>query len=379
MKTFRLIFLGAGFSRAANLPLGSELFIKVRHLISSKYGRDNIVERDLVLFLEYLNKCERKQETAKSINYEEFLEYLDIEHFLGLKGGDTWSSEGNESQLLIRKAIAEILYDLTPKSPPNLYKKFVKRLNPDDWLYTFNYDTLLESALDFEGIPFRLFPFRYSEVGNSSCTIDNSKSEIVLLKLHGSINWFDRTSYDERVNIGNKSPMPYIPDHHIFGPNRITESTPLTEGLRPDNDSLSSIFIVKDIGPLIKPGFWECTPLILSPSKTKLFYSGPLRDFWWGIQRAGGLNLSAGVIGYSLPRYDLYARQVLYKIYNNYVGYEPDFEISGRRKAKFRILDYRQTAATAKEFMDDYQFIDPGRTDVRLDGLNEDSVEWFLK
>ena len=379
MNTFRLIFLGAGFSKAANLPLGSELFVEVRRLITTKYGKDNVLERDLELFLEYLNKCEGKNETNDSIDYEEFLGFLDVEHFLGLKGKDTLSSEGNESQLLIRQAISEILYDRTPKEPPTLYKRFVHQLNPDDWIYTFNYDTLLESSLEAEGIPFRLFPFRFKEIGSTSNEVDNSRSEVILLKLHGSINWFDRTAYDERVLLGKQAPIPYIPEHHIFGPNSIVEPIPLTDGPRSKDDPLASIFQIKDIGPIIKPGFWECTPLILSPSKTKILYFQPLRDLWWGLQRTGGLNLSVGVIGYSLPKYDFYARQVIYSIYRNYIGYEPNIKIFGRNKTKFRILDYGPNKDAVAELLASYRFIDPDRTEMRLDGLNEDSANWFLR
>lgn len=378
MNTFRTIFLGAGFSARAGLPLGKELFSQVLLLIARKYGRDNVVERDLGCFLDYLEKCEGRHETRESVDYEEFLSYLDIEHFLGFKGSDTWSSEGNVSQLMIRRAIAEILYDKTPKILPDVYKQFARRLNPDDWIYTFNYDTMLESALEAEGIPFRLFPFRFSEIGTTTDTVDNSQSEVVILKLHGSINWFDKTAYNERVLLGQNFPLPYVPEHHIFGPNPIVKPIPLTDGPRSETDPLASIYQIKDIGPIIKPGFWECTPLILAPSRTKILYSHPLRDLWWGIQRTGGLSLLVGVIGYSLPSHDFYARQALYNVYKNYVGYEPDLKYVGREKAKFRILDF-QSDNYPEKIQTSYRFADSENTEIRLDGFNEESAAWFLR
>jgi SIR2-like domain len=171
---------------------GNELFSEVLLLIKRKYGIDNVVQRDLAYYLEFLDKCYGRIMTVESVDYEEFLSYLDIEHFLGFKGRDTWSSEGNVSQLMIRRAIAEILYDKTPQTLPFLYKRFVRQLNPDDYIYTFNYDTILESALESEGIPFRLFPYRYTDIGTFGNRIDDTRTEIVKLKLHGSINWFDR-------------------------------------------------------------------------------------------------------------------------------------------------------------------------------------------
>jgi hypothetical protein len=313
------------------------------------------------------------------VDYEEFLGFLDVEHYLGLKGKDTWSSEGNESQLIARKAIAQIILERTPEQPPAEYRRFARKLNHTDWILTFNYDTLLESALEAENIAYRLYPHRYSEIGWSGNTIDNSHDELVILKLHGSINWFDRNIYDKRVLEARECPVPYKVKHAIFGPNRIVESFPITDGPRPKNDPLASIFQITDIGPILKREFWECCPLILPPSQTKIFYVQSLRDFWWGIQRTGGLQLSLGVLGYSLPPYDAYSRQALYHVFMNYTGYEPDLEFDGRRKTKIRILDYRPDASSAAELQARYRFADPNRTEMRLDGFNEESIDWFLR
>ena len=116
-KTFRLLFLGAGFSQPAGLPLGKELLSEVRRLLRATHGPNNLVERDLIRYTKYLSDCEGIETTVDSVDYEKFLGFLDTEHFLGLKGSDTWSDEGNESQLIVRRAIAEILHQRTPSSP----------------------------------------------------------------------------------------------------------------------------------------------------------------------------------------------------------------------------------------------------------------------
>jgi hypothetical protein len=171
----------------------------------------------------------------------------------------------------------------------------------------------LEQALELEGIPYRLFPYRYSKVGPLSNAIDSSHpDELVLLKLHGSIDWFERSSYDESVGISKAMSEPYDVKHPIFGRDKIVESAPIAEGLRPSDDPLTKIYRVKNPELVYEQSWWQCTPLILAPSATKIFYSRPLRDFWWGIQRAGGLNLSLGFIGYSMPAYDSHARQAIY-------------------------------------------------------------------
>jgi hypothetical protein len=47
MNTFRLIILGAGFSKPAGLPLGDELFSEVRKRVKQLYGADNPLESHL--------------------------------------------------------------------------------------------------------------------------------------------------------------------------------------------------------------------------------------------------------------------------------------------------------------------------------------------
>ena len=379
MKTFRLLFLGAGFSRPAGLPLGGELFQAVRAAIIAENGRDNHVERDLARYVRYVNDCEGGSQAAEIVDYEQFLAFLDVEHYLGLKGKDTWSDGGNESQLMVRRAIAKVLLERTPKELPALYRQFVRGLNPSDFIFTFNYDTLLENAFEAEQIPYRLFPDRFSEIGWAGNTVDMSKEEVVLLKLHGSIDWFDRAVYERRVADAQDCPVPYKVKHPVFADDRIVTPTALTDGPRSKADPLAKLYRVRNLGPLLARGFWECCPLILAPSQTKLFYAQPLREFWWGLQRAGGLNLSVGVVGYSLPPYDVYARQGLYHVFSNYTGYEPDLEFDGRRKTPIRILDCRPDGDSGADIRSRYRFADWRRTDLRLDGFNEKSLEWLLK
>lgn len=378
-KTFRLIFLGAGFSRPAGLPLGHELFHAVRRSITAESGPENHVERDLERYVNYLNDCEGTRQIADTIDYEQFLGFLDVEHYLGLKGKDTWSDEGNESQLMVRRAIAKVLLEKLPKEPPRLYRQFARRLNASDMVLTFNYDTLLESALEAEGVPYRLFPERCSEVGWSYNTVDNSRDEVVVLKMHGSIDWFDRAVYEHRRAEASTCPRPYRVKHPVFAEDHIVTPTPLSDGPRQEDDPLAKLYRVKHLAPLLARGFWECCPLILAPSQTKLFYAQPLREFWWGLQRAGGLNLALAVVGYSLPPYDVYARQALYHVFCNYTGYEPDLEFNGQKKRKVRILDYRPDTDSGADIRDRYRFADWRRTDLRLDGFNEDSLEWLME
>lgn len=234
---------------------------------------------------------------------------------------------------------------------------------------------MLEQALEAEGVRYRLFPNRFSEIHYHYSTVDTSSEEVTLLKLHGSINWFDRTMYQE---LADASPN-YQPRNPVFGPDRVVTPEPLTDGPRPKNDPLNSVFRVRNIGPLIDRSFWECPPLILSPSHTKILYFQPLKEFWYGLQESGGVSLSLGVIGYSLPPYDDYARQALYHVFRNYTGHAPDLELFGHRKTKVRILDYRPDIKSETDLRNRYRFTDWNRTELRLDGFSEDSAKWLLR
>jgi hypothetical protein len=47
------------------------------------------------------------------------------------------------------------------------------------------------------GKPYRLFPQRFKSVGLMMNHVDSSKEEVIILKMHGSIDWFDRSEYEK--------------------------------------------------------------------------------------------------------------------------------------------------------------------------------------
>lgn len=383
MKTFRLLILGAGFSKPANLPLADELFREVRRRVRNLYGNDNSLERDIKYYFNYLQNTEGFLGSTDDIKIEKLLSFLDVEHYLELKGSDTWSTEGNETQLLVRHTIGYVLLDRTPKNVPEIYKQFARKLTPSDWVLTFNYDTLLEQALDSVGIPYRLFPYRYSEVGsNGLATVDNTHEEVVILKMHGSIDWFDKHNYNNHVKSAIKSSIPYNVKHPIFGMNSKIQSESIVDGPRFENDPLLQIYRVKDPFSIYSGSYqyWECPPFLLNPSHNKLLYSKPIVEFWSGLGRSGGLNLGLGIIGYSLPDYDDYACQTIYKVARNYQQYEPDFELDGRTKQPIRILDFRPKDNEKEDLQKRYQFMnkDVSRTQYWYKGLSLEGIEWFM-
>jgi hypothetical protein len=376
---YRILVLGAGFSVHAGLPLGDDLFQLVRERVQSRYGLDNKLESDLAWYLQYRRRCDGIS-PEHPVDYERFMSYLDLEHYLGLRGSDTWSAEGNESQLMIRNGIMEVIYSRTPRSPTAECIRFCEQLSNSDAILTFNYDTLVEDTLDALGRRYRLFPTRLKDVGPVSSLVDTDaeEGEIVISKLHGSIDWFDKQPFLTDRELANQQEYPSESDYPVFREGSTVPHTRLVEGPFDENDPLSHIFRVKDLAPVLNAQFWHCSPLILSPSVSKILYANPLKGLWRGLQQAGALNLGFGVIGYSLPNYDEYAKQALYHLMRNYTEVEPTLELEGITKRPLRIVDYCQPGESDWVIRKNYSFLNWQMTELNANGLSTESVEWLM-
>jgi SIR2-like domain len=93
----------------------------------------------------------------------------------------------------------------------NLYSRLVSKLEPSDTLVTLNYDTLLDSALVRAGWN----PKKgYGLMGGGNKISWNGKrdglapqlADVKLLKLHGSLNWYVRGSFEKLAQIFEKKP-----------------------------------------------------------------------------------------------------------------------------------------------------------------------------
>jgi SIR2-like domain len=366
-RRYRIIFLGAGFSKPAGLPLGIELWQEIRARAEVLSGRGSKFHDDLETYQAFRRDCDGLDIGIDQVDFEEFLGFLDVEFFLGLRGGDTWSDDGNETQVLIKTLIGEILAERTPQPSdiPDIYLEFARRLQSDDLILTFNYDVLLERALERVGKPYRLFPSRYSAVHQYHAEVDGTRNEVILLKVHGSIDWFDRRRYLERV--AARAPVGLPTDDPIFERTDII-TEPLVDGPRFPNDPLQELHRVRNIERVYRtsPRFLA-TPWLLTPSTMKVIYT--VRDFWRDLGGAGTLNLGMAIIGFSLPPHDEYARQVLYRMVRNYQRKYWDEEIIGHRKTPLVLVDYRPSDPPRDDFRQRYAFIDWNKAACYFDGF----------
>lgn len=305
------------------------------------------------------------------------MRFLDVEHYLGLRGSDTWSQDGNEGTVVTKYLIGRILARQVNAldTVPELYLDFARRLQPNDTIITFNYDTLLERALEAVGKPYRLYSTRFKEVSEFSGIVDRSRDEVVVLKMHGSIDWFDRTDYERRLALHRSMGAPE-PTDIIFSDEAALDLVQLVDGPRHDADPLRNIYRAKNLKRLYdKNLLFMATPRILPPSATKLLYATSLNDFWEGMGNGGYNNFGMAIIGFSLPPHDDYARQILYGLVTNYQRHNWDTDELGRKKTSLAVVDFFPDAYSEARFRERYRFVDWCRAALYGKGFDTASLD----
>jgi hypothetical protein len=378
-KKYRLIVLGAGFSRPANFPLATELWTEIRETAANfpDNSRANKFNLDIHDYIEFRRDISGEKLIPESIDFEDFMRYLDIEHFLGLRGSDTWSEDGNEGTVVAKYLIGKILSRHTNahRRVPQLYIDFARRLEPDDWIITFNYDTMLERALDEVGKPYRLFPNRFKNVYEFSVETDNSRREVVILKMHGSIDWFDRTGFNRRIKNDSDIGAP-APSDIIFTDEYNLGLEPIIDGPRQVTDPLENMYRAKNLENLYRKDLlFMATPKILSPSAAKIMYAKQLNDFWYGMGHSGYRNFGMAIVGYSLPDHDEYARQIMDSLTIKYQRYGWENSEFGMRKSPLCIVDFLRSEEAEQSFRNRFRFVDWSRADLVTTGFDHAALD----
>jgi len=370
-----LFIIGAGFSKPAGLPLGTELFSRVVDLAKKRWVYDSL-KRDIDKYIEYVQTARVQSIGEDDINLEEFVTYLDIEHKLELNGSDRWSDEGNVNQLLVRNLIGLAIYlaqNSMSHDDLDLYREFARRLQPGDCVLTFNYDTILETVFDELDINYRLYPFRYKVSERGSLYVDQDDTDVILLKMHGSIDWFDRAYYDSVLAYATQLGDGYVPPHLVFN---TAEFSPIHIVDPPihNKDPLINIYRIDNLGEYFsKSELVIESPMIVSPSYQKLLYINPLIGFWRDLYKAGIDQNKLAIIGFSLPEYDEYVRQPLYILTRNF----QNFNYYGD-KTNLKIVDFRKTDEEIKEFKNNYRFVNWDKTDCFFDGFNMEAIKMIF-
>ncbi len=175
VKRNRVFILGAGFSAGASVPLTTLLLDKAMIKFSSECP--GIFSRVDAYAHESIEQDDKKPIDYSKISFADlctFLEYIELREFGGL---ERWSSAGSREKLALRFYLAKTIVEHTPliNNLPEMYIQFAQQLHEKDVVISFNWDGLLEIALQRVG---KLYTYDWG-----------IKSAVRLCKLHGSVNW----------------------------------------------------------------------------------------------------------------------------------------------------------------------------------------------
>jgi len=200
-------------------------------------------------------------EMARRFNSEEFIE------------STTWAKQKlDEVKAITLKAVTDYIWERMQQiSGSNAVSQFVRdHLKPGDTVVTFNWDITIERALWNEGLAFWYH--------NS---LETDKDSVTILKPHGSIDWFQQKHLSGVSKNGNVMKL----------------------------DTKVAVYTKFNFSE--NPGLLRFQPVIVPPVAAKEFPFYVLKRTWRSVYRKISRATSLNILGYSLPKEDLFARLVL--------------------------------------------------------------------
>lgn len=188
MKSKRAFILGAGFSKQAGMPLATELTSLILEDTELKDHEEmQAWQADLK---RRLVAAEGADPNDFRLNIEQLFDFAKYDEELwrmkqqlspvGREYGDTpWNTAEGISTWLdyMAKELYHVIWDAQKQANVELIKRFTDQLSDDDRILSFNYDTLVETALSATG--------RKWNHGLN----DHEKGGVTILKMHGSVDW----------------------------------------------------------------------------------------------------------------------------------------------------------------------------------------------
>ncbi len=221
---------------------------------------------------------------------------------------DRISRTSDQALVSLRNHAQMMVYDYLNSirgHPAELYRLFAERiLTPQDLVITFNYDVSVDRELRRSGKWNVLTGYGFVMDQPFGFATDQPTANLPckLLKLHGSTNWI------AQVLGGLQGAGAFNPDEPLLG-------------WRPVIPTPEMIYLGTD---LVDRRFRMGTgfaPMLIMPVANKKFFiptsSSPreLEDFWDSLWRQANAAIAASeevhIIGYSLPKYDSRARDLL--------------------------------------------------------------------
>jgi hypothetical protein len=316
---------------------------------------------------------------SSEVTLESVLAYSHRKHFLKLIGADEYFAHASRTIASAKPIIQEILSKDIEENTRELYERFCSALTPHDLVLTFNYDTILEDTLDRLGIAYSLSPEWWLDDKNCGESKQDSKSHFVnILKLHGSIDWYDRRYYDECRKYYESTGLDVPDKDPLFGTNASVPIESLNRGpviSGYGEELLEHVFRVpnhRDYFPF-QPGSYSMVPFLLPPAYDKILGHDPIRELWSNMHRTMDSFSVIAIIGYSMPSYDNYAYEALGKIILDYQA-GGDKNYWGQPRTPLQIVTL---ANSDREVLDGIPFLDAKRTSIWHDGFSDDAINWM--
>lgn len=188
----RIFILGAGFSAPAQIPLTDNLLLEIHGVAAKQQFPDDLCEFGQAQWLleklqfyyplaHFSHEMILNNELPDDFDLEKFVSYISVESACQLDTGEQFDEHGNRFLSYLKRWIAQAIHvhqEKAIKEIPDFYHKFVS-LTEKSVVFTFNWDTLMETVLETNKIPY--------ELDSRSCL---QTGVLPLFKLHGSIDWF---------------------------------------------------------------------------------------------------------------------------------------------------------------------------------------------
>lgn len=273
LRRRRVFILGAGVSASCGIAVAQTILREAMSILSSTDWNKVKKVHNLISYLypgfdpdlknypnieDFLNLAEM----AKTFNSEEFIK------------SSLWpDSRIREVQDITMKAVTDYLWSKIINQPSSTALNYfaTEYLRYTDTVITFNWDITLEKAIDDRKGDFA--------VQNTYRRKRTNPKHFVVLKPHGSIDWFDKAKLPKAVKDAVTLDRKYV------------------------------VYPYLDFAE--HPQVRNLQPLIVPPLATKEFSADFLKKTWCGIYRAVSDATDLFVIGYSLPKEDQFARLVL--------------------------------------------------------------------
>lgn len=284
VEKIRLFVLGAGFSAGAGIPMTHSLLSGALEIMKEEctgiYQRiENSAQTCFENDLPLSDQC---LDAAGFSKLSSFLHYIEMRNS---GGGDRWSDAGDRELLTLKYFISKKISQITPDTLPELYLKFAEQLDCYDHVMSFNWDCLLEKALQAVGKKYTYNPFDMDWCNPNTVRV---------IKMHGSINW--TLPHDTQPDSRIYKPIGFEPN---FGLDRVFYSEAL---MQPRTWQNNDWLMKTNASKLL------VQPFIILPGIGKSYDVRKLASFWDRPSGAFYCSRDVYIIGLSLSEDDFFVR-----------------------------------------------------------------------